>query len=793
MKKTKLILAGLLFFAGLTAVFAYLSFGKTEISKAQEIYVHPRLLFTAEEIPAIRAKIADGLGEDDQAWQNLIGYANNFLGYTIDRLVSGESHMLNIPILAAAYQLSDESNPNKYNYRDKCKDALIYMADNYPVTNNSNDGGSYQSAHYDSERMYSYSLGFDMCFDGATAAERAKVANKMISYLNCVDTNCLWEWNSKLYRPYVNNGGVMAGSSTGLVSIALRGETADTALLDRILQYSNNVINLNMSSNFDENGAYNEGDLYGPWAMRFFIPLIEARLRYDGYDYSALPSVSNMINWLAYEIRPNPQSHINNLNDALYYTAPLTLHNTLLDWAQTKYGSSVAKYLKVKTMNQASYSNLSDVTATVLWDTGLDPGNPGDVLPKSELFPHRGLYYYRTGWPASSEAASDDTVFSYYSGKFYGGHAHADQGQFTLYSKGENFIVDNGYGATSSEAHNIIFIDGKGEHAAGSSIGTDGNIRNYLLNSFADFIDSSNKAAYDTMSEFNAQDYPWPGIDWSWGDVGSNPVLKANRYVMAVKKSEVGEYIIMFDDIDKDGANHNYDWTLHTGGSNAYIHLENPLQIVGGRASNKLLIYLINPEVSSLSFTESDYYPNNFDGTTKIMKARINAVNPEFFTLMLPKNVYTGEPSFTFNKLTLANGLGARLNWNNNYKDYILYNKGVSVSAENIISNAKFTLVRKYGSSLRKFSLFQGSNLSVDGVNLVQSQTAGVSAASDGQTVTVSDPTQVYVIYGPTVTSVKDNNGQSVDFESSGEYIYINTPAPPDTVSPSAVNDLLAS
>jgi hypothetical protein len=133
------------------------------------------------------------------------------------------------------------------------------------------------------------------------------------------------------------------------------------------------------------------------------------------------------------------------------------------------------------------------------------------------VWAQRGLYYYRSGWP--SGATSNDIVMSFYSGKFQGGHAQEDQNQFALRAYGNSFAIDHGAGSTAkeSESHNMVFIDGKGQHNAGSSIGTDGAISDYILGDFADAVTGDATAAYTTYSEFNAPNYPIAGTDWSWG------------------------------------------------------------------------------------------------------------------------------------------------------------------------------------------------------------------------------------------------------------------------------------
>lgn len=754
--------------------------------QAQGTAAHPRLLFFDSELPGIRQKVRDGFAADDTAYSSIIAFANTLISFSNPFSVLGSNYGFNnIPTLAIAYQLSDGSNPNKNSYRDKCKEALLYHAATYEGS-----GGSYDAA----VRLYVLSLGFDMCFDAATAQERATLVTELEEYLTVNTDPTYWDRFVWSYRPYTSNGSIMISSSTGMASIVLRGETSNTALLDAADAFADTMRENTIASLFDPLGAYTEGVLYAGWAMRFLVPYIEARQRYDGVNYAQRPEIANVINWLAYGIRPHQDNLVNNLNDTLQLTYPLALHNTVIDWAMTEYNSGVAMWLYQKVVPESNYGINADLMATALWHRDIPAVDPDDVLPKSQIFPHRGLYYYRTGWPATFQPQSDDSVFSLYSGKFYGGHAQEDQGQFTLFSKGEHFITDTGYGnlARQSEGHNLVFIDGFGQHTAGSAIGTDGNMVTHLFNPFADFVHSDNKAAYDTYSEYNENGYPFPSSNWSWGHSGANPVLHARRYALSVKPDTVGEYFVLSDDIEKDGANHNYDWILHTKIANTYTTTVNPVLINGTAQGNKLEMHFVNPAFPSLLFSEQTFDAQNVDGNTRRLLVRSNAVNPHYFVILFPKKVGAAQPTFTTNPIAVTGGQGAHLDWSNSIDDYVFSNPGrTATSAAMIDTDGRFTLVRKDAGQLRRYLIAEGTSLHVDGQALATITGGSASVASNGQIISVSDPTKSFVLYGPAVGSVTQSDGTPVPFAKEGDYVYINSGPSPDLTAPAAVNDLI--
>ena len=137
-----------------------------------------------------------------------------------------------------------------------------------------------------------------------------------------------------------------------------------------------------------------------------------------------------------------------------------------------------------------------------------------------------------------------------------------------LHGYGGRFVVDHGSLVKDSNAHNMVLIDGAGQHNAGGSIGTDGRVTEHMLTGFADYVMGDATDAYATYSFYNSPDEPISGSDWSWGYGGANPVEYAHRRVLAVDDGTVPPWFAIMDDIRKDGAPHLYTWRLHTSDSN---------------------------------------------------------------------------------------------------------------------------------------------------------------------------------------------------------------------------------
>ncbi|HET6348593.1 MAG TPA: FlgD immunoglobulin-like domain containing protein, partial [Candidatus Krumholzibacteria bacterium] len=417
---------------------------------------------------------------------------------------------------------------------------------------------------------------------------------------------------------------------------------------------------------------------------------------------------------LAYEIEPEGQGRSFNLNDSPEVAAPLALNPTYFNWAMSGWNSGLSSWLWLHTAGSlgTNFGAGSDWTGTILWNRPVPVVEPGSVLPASRVWEHRGLYYYRSGWP--SGASSNDFVFSFFSGKFEGGHAQEDQNQFALTAYGSAFAVDHGSGnaAKESEAHNMVFIDGQGQHNAGASIGTDGRITGYLLGAFADVVAGDATAAYTTYSPFNAHDVPFPGTDWSWGYSGANPVRFALRTVTVVHGAGLPAYALVMDDIDKDGALHTYDWRLHTDSGNVVDTGANPISVTGTGAHMEL--HLIDPDFSAVAVTTAPFNVGNGDPASTLIRVSRAAVNPKFTFLMLPLANGTSPPSIS--RQSQSWGCGATINWPGSKSDIIVRNdSGSAVTYSGVTTDGAVAVVRKHGSVVDAYMMEKGSTLAISG------------------------------------------------------------------------------
>lgn len=742
---------------------------------------HPRLLFTTADIPALRTKVTNNAEEyDDQDYLKVRSDANSYLTQAPSLLVSTYYGLYTVPKLGIAYRLAADSDPKKPQFQQKCKDVLLYLANMYgPVTTD---------AHYSSMRLFVMAAGFDLCFDTISLPlndpgypqDRIAIARKMTQYLDPAVENS-FDWKSREFPPYTSNGSTMVGSASGMAAIVLRGETDQhPEWLDSGLAWAHRVIEADLGSIFDPDGGANEGELYGPFGLRFLVPYAEARRRYDGLDLGQRGELRNLDRWLAYSLLPS--GYLTQANDGNYTERGALWNDTYQSWAQTRYGSGIARWFW-DTLEPSFLTHPNrDYLSSILWNGGAALVSPGSVLPDSTLARKRGFYNYRSGWTTYVPGEPTDTIFTFSAGAFGGGHAQEDQGTFSLYADNNWYSRDSGYSiaAKNSEAHNLVFVDNRGEHNAGNLIGTDASLTEWNLNGFADYLQADLKNAYSTYSPLNRADYPWPGTDWSWGyEVPPNTMTKADRHMLVMKRSdEAPEYFVVIDDMVKDGLPHTYDWTFHTELGMTVNTTSNPVTITPPASpGHRLNLYFANPAFSSLALSSARYVRNSNDPDTQRIKATITGVaNPQFFVTMVPVTP-TVTPPVSSMISGVMNGVGQRLTWAAATDDLFFRTNTGILSGEGTGTDGALALVRRSGGVVTKFTLAQGAVLQHNGVLLASVSGGKATVSSDGTEVSISNPSLSYGIWGPMVASVTSNR-QPVPFVKDGDYVYVNQ-APP--------------
>jgi hypothetical protein len=694
---------------------------------------HPRLLFSYAELPALRAKVRDG-GADAQSYAYIRSrFTDHYLGAPYDTLLQNDFALEQIVNIGLAAYLEDAVDSTAL---ELGRSLTLHIARNWAV-----DTDPFGT----SLRLRALSIGFDLFFGAASAAERGEIRQEAQSYIQYMTTNINYDiWRR---QPYVSNKSAMVSGALGLAAIAFHEEIA-ASYTTAALTAADETFAAWRSAHLDD-GCYSEGSLYIGWSMRNLIYYFAARKRFDGVDFAFDGTVRAVENWVPYELDPRGGGRLNNIQDQTDYFLPLARHTTYWSWAQSAWGSAIAAYVWEHAAGAygADMGDESDHAATVLWHTGVAPRNPGEVLPASRVWEKRGLYYYRSGWPDS--ASSDDVCFSFYSGAFQGGHAQEDQNQFTLAAYGEKLVLDHGAGAVAkqSEAHNIVRIDGKGQHNAGASIGTDGAIVSHITTDFADFVCGDASKAYSTHSPLNNAGVPYPWSDWSWGLHGANPVERALRRVVAVHGGTI-PYFIIDDDLRKDAEVHRYDWCVHLPAEGTVETQSDRVVVTRGAARLDLLA--LQPPLSLLATSVTPFDNYSEDPESRLFMLSIDEVEPRFTVLLIPTRTGEAPPAVTTTYPFW--GVRSELAWANGDVDIVFVNVPLgpgttvpiadSLQAQScggpVSTDASLGVARLQGPALAGYVVVDATLLACGPVVLVAINNGPASLVYDGTNVHVS-------------------------------------------------------
>ena len=719
---------------------------------------HPRLLFSRGELPAWRTKVRDG-GRDD------VAYA--FVHHLVDSLYPASplrdlmNQTFGMHFLIGTGLVSHFDDPPDVAARELGRSLTIAVADSFAADDNT---------FYAPVRLRILCWGYDMCMDTATPAERAYVRAEIESYIDSL--TLAFNYERWLHPPYVSNLSAMIGSSLGLAAICLSDEM-EPWRVQAALARADTFVATWQRHQLDPGGAYKEGVQYGAWSMHHLAAYFFARKRYDGVDYSLDPAIRGIERWLAYELLPEPGGAVNNLNDTAYRNYPLARHNSYVDWAMTAWSSGLSAWLWERILGEYGYDwglNV-DRAATILWWRPILPVSPAESLPATVLWRERGLYYYRTGWPTA--AASSDAVFSFYSGRFHGGHAHQDQNAFTLYAFGNRFAADNGFDASnwSSEAHNMIFIDGKGQHYAGGSIGTDGHMTAHILGGYADYLFGDATAAYASHSPYNNPGVPFPDDDWSYGYRGANPVEFAYRRWIVVHGGGVPPYFVLLDDIRKDDATHTYDWRMHTELTHAIDVALPSIRLMAANGAT-LDLALLSSAVGMPSFRTEVFANPSSDPDTRVLVLSETADAGRFALVMRPAG--PGETAPEVTRLSAPWGGSEVIAWPQGPVDIVMVNAdrdSARVSGPaNVVTDARMAQLRFSGGKLSRGVLVDATHCDVGTIPLLRCPAAPVSLVMDGGTIHVDRKDAVFTLYAPGATEVRVD-GSPVPFTRRGDFV----------------------
>ena len=350
----------------------------------------------------------------------------------------------------------------------------------------------------------------------------------------------------------------------------------------------------------------------------------------------------------------------------------------------------------------------------------------------------------RTGW-----SSDDDIAFYLQCGDTGGFHGHPDQGSFILDAYDGHLVSQAGKNGSYSSAGNewthgqtsssLVLIDDKGQtddHRWGSGRQRrDGTVDDFYHDaSLADYVLANAEIAYDD---------------------GNNPVDKADRHVLFVRKPNRRGYFVIADDIQSSTpGTHDYSWLLHSSnwhsvvlGVNGQFRIVDSSSTYNGQASKfegrdgQLQVVFATPQDPNMEIIVGETTVKGYTTFPPYVKSTYNADRGLFVTLLYPESTRLGITTPPVTRIDDANEAGFHID-----DDLILFNKGVgNVSYLGMVSDATMIYLDMSSPTETRYLVANATSITVDGNQVFSSVTPVTTSGSFPGVLVESDPPSILV------------------------------------------------
>lgn len=513
---------------------------------------HPRLYFTAAEVPALQARAADTVHAPfgktgKQLWDTVKMSADAFLTETSFSRTYYGGKVVTFPLppvqpepienppgftsrypywtmmtrsiqerletLSLAYTVTGDAA-----YADKAKQYVLSLAawDSWTDPTYACGGETcLDTAHL----TLGVSAALDMLYDRFTVSERADV-------LAALETKGLAPLYADVRAKLDHNIQSLRAAALGSGAAVLLGHSPNAhAYLTRSMNYYLWYLDERMTS------GNQEGLLYTSYAMDNMIKTFDHIDRVTGInELSGHPFLDDfLVRWIVYALAPGGAG-LANFSDSgavNYFGLTMSVMNAWLDNGQAGWyvqetgatGAGIDGFLYFR----------PDAAVTA----------PDGQWQPSAVLDEIGWAMLRSGW------GQDDVLFAMISNQSSLGHNHFDQNSFQIAVNGSWIAGDPGYqdyvagpanDLTLRLGHSTIQVDGQGQTARGN-----GSLTAGLLAPSYDYVKGSAAGAY------------------------GNTLSKYDRNVVYLKP----DTFVMLDDLQA-SAPHVYDWVLFSGALNEF-------------------------------------------------------------------------------------------------------------------------------------------------------------------------------------------------------------------------------
>ena len=638
---------------------------------------HPSLLFTAEEIPALRDRL------ERQPYASWWEVVEQRARSQPESYADERAKVRQAKSLAFAYVITAEET--------WAKEAVALLeAVKFPPR-----GGDMGERHLEGEVVALYAAAYDMLHDYLLEdPERlAEIRGILAEEAHRLYRGIKIDLGILTYRlhdtPHLDNWHLRVYGGLGLAAFALSDHegsngSAPSDWAGRAFELVARTLDFQIDG---RDGGYSEGPFYARYAADLYIPYLLALKNRAGIDLFSDPTVEKMHAWSVNLRLPNgrrPNIDDSHLNDFYgHYLAAVDADGGVhrWDWENNEDGLYVREF--------------SEMDAIAFYDDRVEARSP-DRGP-TIFMPGAGDAVFRSDW----SAAATYMLLRGEHGKTRErglGHEHPDETSFLIYARGEMLTLDAGYinftnhnKVNKGRNHSLVQVDGKGPPlltigslAVGG--GNDAFIENFYASPFIDYAEV--RARYQDVDVV--------------------------RRVMFPAKS----YFIIADELNAK-EDHLYEWRLHGngGGTSGGEYQRSGNLARWTRAGAELLVY--QPVREGRSLTEVNA-PHSFsfleELTHTALRVQQSGRDVEFLTVLYPRRLEEQEPLFA--TLETGGGEAVQVEMENRRDLTWMRHAGAATTVFDspdgtVQSDARFGFLRFEGAQLQALALQQGSFLTL--------------------------------------------------------------------------------